>query len=195
MEKNIDLRVYKTYKALHEAFIQLLEQKSFEELTVNELCEKATIRRATFYKHFEDKYDYFNFFLSELREELKEKVTAQNNTMNTTDYSLQLLREVFQFIHRHEGVWNRLEGSRQMSFLYQALETQISLELYDILVRTGQKIPSPELDLLTAFYAGGLINIIRWWFTHPNKIDEKEIAEKLAGTMAYLHSGSFGEKQ
>lgn len=190
MDKNIDLRVYKTYKALHEAFTQLLEQKSFEELTVNELCERAVIRRATFYKHFEDKYDYFNFFLSELREELKEKVTAQNNPMDPTDYSLQLLHESFQFIHRHEAVWNRLEGSKQMSFLYQALEKQISLELYDILVDIHKNLPTPELELLISFYAGGLINIIHWWFSHPNKLDEKELTEKLANTISLIRFSS-----
>ena len=56
MEVKLDLRIYKTYKALHEAFTEILEHKSFEDLTVNELCDKAMIRRATFYKHFADKF-------------------------------------------------------------------------------------------------------------------------------------------
>ena len=61
MEKKLDLRIQKTYQALHNAFTILLEEKNFEEITVNELCDAAMIRRTTFYKHFADKYEYFQF--------------------------------------------------------------------------------------------------------------------------------------
>ena len=44
-----DLRVKKTKRALTLAFIELLKVKHFEDITINELCEKAEIRRATFY--------------------------------------------------------------------------------------------------------------------------------------------------
>ena len=66
MEKKIDLRLRKTYQSLHAAFTELLEEKRFEELTVGELCDRAAIRRTTFYKHFADKYDYFAFYLQEM---------------------------------------------------------------------------------------------------------------------------------
>ena len=59
MEKKVDLRILKTHKALCETFSTLLEEKKFEEITVNELCQRAMVRRATFYKHFADKYEYF----------------------------------------------------------------------------------------------------------------------------------------
>ena len=61
MEPKLDLRIQKTYLSLHNAFTELLEEKKFEEFTVNELCERAMIRRNTFYKHFADKYEYFTF--------------------------------------------------------------------------------------------------------------------------------------
>lgn len=180
MEKTKDLRIYKTYKALHEAFMELLETKSLEELTINELCDKALIRRGTFYKHFEDKYDYFDFFLSELREELKSNISIKNTVTNPADYSLAILREMFQFAYKHQSVLNRLKDSERMSFLYQSLEKQISLEIYYILVTINKNPPTPELELLVAFYAGGLINVIYWWFNHPDKSNENEVVEKLS---------------
>ena len=60
----MDLRVLKTYKSLYEAFFKMLEEKKFEDITVNELCERAMVRRATFYKHFADKYEFFAFFVN-----------------------------------------------------------------------------------------------------------------------------------
>ncbi len=53
-----DLRIQKTYAALTGAFIDLLQIKSFEQITVKELCDNAIVRTATFYNHFADKYAF-----------------------------------------------------------------------------------------------------------------------------------------
>lgn len=179
MEKTLDLRIIKTYKALHESFTELLDTKSFEELTVNELCDKAMIRRATFYKHFEDKYEYFDFYLSELREEFQNNISAKTDITNPADYSLLMLHETFQFVKGHQYVLNRLKDSNRMSFLYQAFEKQISLELYHIFVNIAGNPPTPESELIIAFYAGGIINIIFWWINNPGEMDEDTLSEKL----------------
>ena len=60
MEEKTDLRIRKPYKALCDAFVTILEKKRFDDLTVNELCDEATIRRAAFYKHFADKYEFIS---------------------------------------------------------------------------------------------------------------------------------------
>ena len=60
MEKKLDFRIEKTYMSLHNAFATLIEEGHFEDFTVNDLCERAMIRRTTFYKHFADKFDYFS---------------------------------------------------------------------------------------------------------------------------------------
>ena len=57
-EKKTDLRVLKTKQALRNSFIDLIREKTFESITVNELCDQAMVRRATFYKHYADKYDF-----------------------------------------------------------------------------------------------------------------------------------------
>ena len=67
MEQKTDLRILRTYRSLNEAFTGLMEEKRFEDITVGELCERAMIRRTTFYKHFADKYEYFTFYIKEMR--------------------------------------------------------------------------------------------------------------------------------
>lgn len=59
MDKTLDLRVQKTYHNLIEAFFIIVQEKPLDKFTVNELCEKAQVRRPTFYKHFADKYDFY----------------------------------------------------------------------------------------------------------------------------------------
>ncbi|NHX22198.1 TetR/AcrR family transcriptional regulator, partial [Escherichia coli] len=55
-----DLRVQKTHQALITSFSDLLQTKSFEQITVQDLCANANVRRSTFYRHFNDKYDLLN---------------------------------------------------------------------------------------------------------------------------------------
>ncbi len=68
MEEKVDLRIVKTRKALFDTFLEFLQQEGFDSITVNALCEKAMVRRATFYKHFADKYDFFAAFVRHISE-------------------------------------------------------------------------------------------------------------------------------
>lgn len=47
----------RTDKAIMQAFIELLNEKSFEKITVQDILERTPVTRATFYAHFHDKYE------------------------------------------------------------------------------------------------------------------------------------------
>lgn len=52
-----DLRIQKTRKALKQALIKLLSEKSFEKISVTDICKESSISRITFYTHYDHKYD------------------------------------------------------------------------------------------------------------------------------------------
>lgn len=52
-----DKRIKKTKKILKENLILLLEKKTFEQVTVKEICEESDTSRVTFYTHYNDKYE------------------------------------------------------------------------------------------------------------------------------------------
>ena len=53
----VDPRVKRTRQLLQRAFRELLTEKSFDGVTVRDIAERAEVNRATFYAHFEDKYE------------------------------------------------------------------------------------------------------------------------------------------
>ncbi len=67
---NQDLRVVRTRKMLRDAMIALAIQKGFTAITVNDIVELAMVNRATFYRHYQDKYDLVESYLDELYAEL-----------------------------------------------------------------------------------------------------------------------------
>ena len=64
-----DLRIVKTNKALYEALLLLMKEKTFEEIKISDLCQKALINRSTFYAHYNDKYELLVDFINVLKEE------------------------------------------------------------------------------------------------------------------------------
>ena len=80
MPEKQDLRVQKTYAALFQAFQELLTEKDFESITVTELCDRAMIRTATFYKHFADKYAFFAFLINEGLNRYREMLTDRSTS-------------------------------------------------------------------------------------------------------------------
>ena len=184
MEKKLDLRIQKTYQALHNAFTILLEEKNFEEITVNELCDAAMIRRTTFYKHFADKYEYFQFYLTGISETFKSHTTADALAADPLAYSINMLHEMFQFVKSHKKLVDGLRNSNMMSFLYQSLQDLIVSELGNVF-STLQSYPlTPKNELMISFYAGGLINVVYWWMNHPDELNEEEISEFLVKSIA-----------
>src|SRR3954463_12530463 len=55
-DTRVDPRITRTRKLLVEAFMNLLAEKDFEDITVQDIAARATVNRATFYAHFVDKY-------------------------------------------------------------------------------------------------------------------------------------------
>lgn len=70
----MDRRKRKTRKAIFDACVALMQEKEFEQLTVNEIVERADINRGTFYLHFVDKYDMMNSFENEMIEKIEEVI-------------------------------------------------------------------------------------------------------------------------
>jgi len=55
--KKDDRRTMRTRSALKDALIQLILEKHYEEITVQNIIDRANVGRSTFYAHFHDKED------------------------------------------------------------------------------------------------------------------------------------------
>ena len=78
-----DLRVRRTRKSLQNAFIELTIQKNFGSVTVAEITERAMVNRATFYRHFQDKYDLLEKYMDALYQLLDLPEAASSEASNS----------------------------------------------------------------------------------------------------------------
>src|SRR5215472_18213541 len=54
--EHTDLRVRRTHALLRKTLIDLIAEKGFDAVTVGDIAERAMVNRATFYRHYPDKY-------------------------------------------------------------------------------------------------------------------------------------------
>jgi AcrR family transcriptional regulator len=88
-EENQDPRFKRTRKLILQAFGDLLTEKNFESISVQDVAAKAEINRATFYKHFVDKYALLDYFISHMfRQEIEKR------TLNACHYTPENLRNL-----------------------------------------------------------------------------------------------------
>lgn len=178
MKEKIDLRLQKTYLALHNSFAQLLEEKRFEDLTVNELCERAMIRRTTFYKHFADKYEYFSFYLKEVTATFRGSLPSDATADKADAYLIHMCRELLHFIKMHERLVQNIKTSSMISVLMGIMLDEISSDIYQALSRTQQgAMTKSQIKGTAAFNAGGLINTLFQYLRQDFPLDEEKFME------------------
>lgn len=78
-QEKFDRRISKTKKAIATAFTELIEEKSFDAVTVRDITERADINRSTFYLHYKDKYD----LLEKCEEDILAQMELARNAVKT----------------------------------------------------------------------------------------------------------------
>lgn len=190
MEAKTDLRIRKTYKALCDAFVHILEKKRFDDLTVNELCDEALIRRATFYKHFADKYDFFSFFIRQEREQFIAQANEETPPDGIYAYTIYLTKRSLIYFKEHESlIQNIIKSDMSASLLdifNEEIHNDVLLNLKEHQQRGCTFSVSPEL--LASFLSGGIFSTIRRSVLLPQSYTLDEIMENMSKVLTCLET-------
>lgn len=163
MEK-IDVRVKKTYSQLIAAFLNLLKTKSFDNISVSEICEEADVHRATFYKHFNDKYEFLNFCLDSLLADVDiDHLIVKPSPENIRACCFEFIKVIFNFIHEYRYVFKSVFSSKQSITFNAQLDTMISSFCVDKMQSVLANVPSYKVQMLANFYSGAVIGVAKWY--------------------------------
>lgn len=176
-----DLRVRKTKKALSDAFISLLKEKRFEEITINELCEKAEIRRATFYKHYTDKFHFLARFTRSLRDQFDISFWDSDKPDTTPEYYVEYVRNAIKYIDKHDDVVSNILKSDLFPTMMTVIIEQNYRDTKEHLERSvaaGMQLQAP-VETAAAMLAGGVATSLYIWLLSGKKKSSDELAEEI----------------
>ena len=135
-EKGVDPRVRRTRQLLQQALLELSQEKNFASITVQDIAERATLNRATFYAHFEDKYHLLDALI---REQFQQEVASTLSPGSSWGVGplRTLIRAVFDFLRPVRRQWKPTETELDALF-----EQIVHEELFELLVSWLKQVPA-----------------------------------------------------
>ena len=125
-ETREDPRVKRTRKLIRDALGSLVEQKAFSNISVQDIAERATINRATFYAHFDDK----SALLEDLVRHRYRDMLARHNPRSAKDVSM-FLETIALDTFEHVGSHKKTKVDKEYE---PRLERALQDELYTFLL-------------------------------------------------------------
>lgn len=176
-------KYFNTAKKMDIAFLELLEQKDFEYITVKEICKKAGVNRSTFYLHYEtisdllsESAEYINrHFIDYMKINSVDFMSKLNDcpieelNLITPEYLIPYL----SYIKEHKSIFKTSVKNASVLSMDKSYSAMVKYVIDPIMNRF--KIPQERRNYIMSFYISGLMAIISEWL----KDDCKESVENL----------------
>jgi AcrR family transcriptional regulator len=178
-----DQRVKRTYGVLMEAFANLLAQKTYDEITVQELCEEAVIRRTTFYQHFENKQQFMEWFIRRQQMQFSEQSQEKIPNGQIGVHFEQLARKLLKYLNQNDALAKLAMDTDIRS--QRLMDAYIRGCVENLLSRLSEKdelealAGGAPMGLLAEFYVGGMLAALRWWIKNGRPCSEDELIHHL----------------
>jgi AcrR family transcriptional regulator len=181
-EKQVDLRVRRTRHLLQQAFMELMAEKDFQSITVQDIADRAMVNRATFYDHFVDKYALLTAAITDLFKKtlLKE---VPDEFAYTTENLKRLIVTVCDFIDREHGHCSPKD--QQLLLLF---ESQINSLVSEVVLGWVRQKPPEQLqhvppDLIAASAGWALYGAVLYWCKKKERETRVKFVQYAAATI------------
>src|SRR6201988_1044101 len=167
-----DPRILRSRRMLMDALARLLMKKDFEDVSVQEIADEATLNRATFYLHYPDKNALLHAMTESRFRDLIERRAITFTDCNGALRAIAL------------GVCDSLSESTgcPTPFSRMALEGSI-IPIVEDLFKEGLAhhgmAPGADASLRPTTAAWAVFGAARRWFQTPNRIPAEEMAARI----------------
>jgi AcrR family transcriptional regulator len=166
----IDRRIAKTRLALRDALLSLLADRGWDELNIQEICDRANVGRSTFYIHYRSKEDLLAEGLNDLRDALR-LIKPDNAAAHPP---LAFMPGLLAHMVEQRQIFKTVIGRRSGHSIERRFRDMVFQLIEHDLARLS--LPSLQHQLLARYTAGGVVDIMAWWVDAPEapKVDVLE---------------------
>jgi len=162
--RKVDRRVQRTRHLLSDALVELMHEKPFQTITVQDVLDRAHVGRSTFYTHYSDKDDLFlgnvdNFFAG-----------AATMLARSGDTSRRVapVRELFEHIAEAREFYAALVAAGKVHDVLELAQGNFARAIEQrlgALPGGGALAAAPRAAVAYAL-AGALLSLLTWWIDH-----------------------------
>lgn len=180
---SFDARVRYTRMIIEQCFLELLKMKPVTKITVTELCEKAQINRATFYKHYQDVPDLLNKLEEQLFDQIRQAFAGRNVELQT------FLQEMLRYTYREQDRFFALGGENGDPNLMAKTFKVCYESAYPLLEQNMPGVDESERRMLYHFLAQGAGGVLAWWIMDGMRVSPEELAQFILGVCSITAEG------
>jgi AcrR family transcriptional regulator len=174
-------RRLQTRKLLVQSTLDLVLEKGFEAITIQNITDRADLGRGTFYIHFKDKEDIVWQAFRDLFQDF-EKEAHQQIDRYTPQAPYYGILNIFRHAEKNRDLYRVMFGGQGSVVLTgRAQDFLVTVFLYDI--HNAPVSPESDFNLPEEFEAQMLTGIfsrlISWWLEKPNNYSAEEMAGML----------------
>ena len=177
----MDRRQRKTRTAIFHAFTELLAQKSFEKMTVEEIITLADVGRATFYAHFETKEyllkEYCRELFCHLFDNLSPEPHKHRHIFSCEEHDSVFLHLVKHLENNDNQILKLFAGQNHELFLRYFNENLYELVTANLHLFAQRKAKNLPEDLWICHIASTFTQTLRWWLEHGKQEPPETITE------------------
>lgn len=202
-EKPLDRRQRRTRKLLRDALMQLIVEKGFDSLSVQDITDRADVSRATFYLHFRDKEDLLFNSMRELYDDLADKVHLIKDPHDVLaqimagNHDACLEASDFEHVAEYSNFYSVLLSDKGVaSFMVQVRRYLAQIFNEQVVEPALAAGGGPRLppELVAHALAGAHIGIISWWLEAGEQFSPEQMAQMTYSLSAFGMWWALGVK-
>lgn len=179
MEKKEYRSALRSKQMIRHAFMELLEEKTFEKITATDIIKRADINRSTFYAHYPDAKGLMDEIVGDISWIFQELLIGMDFSAFFDD-PMPILQVVVDFMKENQKLYKMLNRSRMalgvLDKLKQALIQQV-LACPNLPVKDRNSVAT---EICVRTLLGGLIDTYRQWLAGEFDCTLEEATEEVA---------------
>ena len=159
--KKPDRRSNRTRKSLRDALIELILENHYDDITVQDILDRADVGRSTFYAHYRDKEDLFRGDWERFLDFLIEHI----NFENLNEGRFVPIKEVFQHLADFHPLYRALVKSRKSEQLFKTGQHHLAKGIENKLTISlvNEQPTFVPIAILSNYLANEILSHLRWW--------------------------------
>jgi AcrR family transcriptional regulator len=179
-----DPRILRSRRMLMEALARLLTKKEFEDLSVQEISDEATLNRATFYLHYADKNALLHAMTESRFRNLIERRAITFTDCNGALHAIAL--GVCDYLVESTGCPTQLSRMALEGSIIPIVE-----DMFEEGLAHHGLAPGADAELLATTAAWAVFGAARRWFQTPDRIPAEEMAARIETIVSPVLFGVF----
>lgn len=175
--RSSDRRVQRTRGVLRQALVDLILERGWDDITIQDICRRAAVGRSTFYTHYADKEDLLLGGFDDLRQMLREvRGRARPTHAGQTQPSLAFTLPLLEHVRENLRVFRALVGRRSGHVVereFRRVVVDVTLEEIGEMSRVARLTTAGAA--LGHCLAGALTGLITWWIDARTPMSPHEV--------------------